>query len=196
MKENEKNKYSALEALKKAIKDGESCNSSQINTLFSEIEKQISIDEKERKGLNNLMLILFAFIISILSFAFYQYDENRIQAHRITSLERTDSIYNTFMQPYDGSISYRIDGDGKPISYRQLMAESDTMRNRISQLERRLYDCEFELKFLKDTYPIKIVRRGNRYHIEATQIDSALMLLNVYRDSIYFDKDNNYWIIK
>lgn len=196
MKENNKNIYTSLEDLKKIISEGVSEDTSKANTLISEVEKQVKMSAKERKGLYNLLLILIASLIFLISFALYQKDENQIQAERISSLERTDSIYNTFMQPHDGSISYRIDGEGNPVSYRDLMAQSDSLQNRIWDIERNLYDYEFELKFIKDSYPITVRRRGNTCTIDAARIDSALMLLDVYRDKISYDKENNCWIIK
>lgn len=196
MKENNKNIYTSLEDLKKIISEGVSEDTSKANTLISEVEKQVKMSAKERKGLYNLLLILIASLIFLISFALYQKDENQIQAERISSLERTDSIYNTFMQPHDGSISYRIDGEGNPVSYRDLMAQSDSLQNRIWDIERKLYDYEFELKFIKDSYPITVRRRGNTCTIDAARIDSALMLLDVYRDKISYDKENNCWIIK
>lgn len=196
MKENNKNIYTSLEDLKKIISEGVPEDTSKVNTLISEIEKQVKMSAKERKGLYNLLLILVASLIFIISFALNQRDENQIQAERIISLERTDSIYNTFMQPHNGSISYRIDGEGNPVSYRDLMAQSDSLQNRIWDIERKLYDYEFELKFIKDTYPIAVRRKGNTYTIDAARIDSALMLLDIYRDKISFDKENNCWIIK
>lgn len=187
MKETNKNIYTSLEALKKVVREEGSETTPQVSALISEIEMQLKMNAKERKGLYNLFLILVAIMIFIGSFAFYQKGENDIQAERINSLEQIDSIYETFMQPYDGSISYRVDREGKPISYRALIAESDSIQKRIWEIERKLYDCEFELKFIKDNYPIDVKRKGNTYSIDAAQIDSALMLLGVYRDRISFD---------
>lgn len=196
MKEKNKSIFTSLEELKKLITKDESFDSSQAYSLLIEIEKQVKINTKERKGLNNLLLICVAIITLISSYAFYLKDKNSIQVYKIESLERIDSIYNTFMQPREGSISYRVDGDGKPISYRDLMAETDSMRNKIYKIERKLYDCEFELNFIKEIYPITVIHKGNTYTIKSEQIDSALMLLQVYRDSLYFDKKNNSWVIK
>ena len=196
MKENDKNIYTSLEALKKMISEGGSNDTPKVTTLISEIDKQAKMIAKERKGLYNLLLILIASLIFLASYALNQQDENHIQSERISSLERIDSIYNTFMQPHDGSISYRVDGEGNPVSYKKLMTESDSLQNRIWEIERKLYDCEFELKFIKDNYPIKVKRNGNTYTIDAAKIDSALMILDVYRDKISFDKENNCWIIK
>lgn len=196
MKENEKTIYTSLEVLKKMITEGGSNDTSKVTTLISEIEKQAKMISKERKGLYNLLLILIAFLIFIAAYAFNQQDENHIQAERINSLERIDSIYRTFMQPHDGSISYRVDREGNPVSYKKLMTESDSLQNRIWEIEHKLYDCEFELKFIKDNYPIKVIRNGNTYTIDAAKIDSALMILDVYRDKISYDKEKNYWIIK
>ena len=196
MREKNKSIFASLEDLKKLINEDEPFDSSRANSLLTELEKQVQTNTKERKGVNNLLLLCVAIITLISSYAFYQRDENSIQATKIKSLERIDSIYNTFMQPFEGSISYRVDGDGNPISYRALMAETDSMRQKIYEIERKLYDYEFELNFIKEHYPITVIHKGNTYTIKSEQIDSALMLLQVYRDRLYFDKEENSWMIK
>ena len=196
MREKNKSIFASLEDLKKLINEDEPFDSSRANSLLTELEKQVQTNTKERKGLNNLLLLCLAIITLITSYAFYQRDENSIQSTKIKSLERIDSIYNTFMQPFEGSISYRVDGEGNPISYRALMAETDSMRQKNYEMERKLYDYEFELNFIKEHYPITVIRKGNTYTIKSEQIDSALMLLQVYRDRLYFDKEENSWMIK
>ena len=196
MREKNKSIFASLEDLKKLINEDELFDSSRANSLLTELEKQVQTNTKERKGLTNLLLLCVAIITLISSYVFSQRDENSIQATKIKSLERIDSIYNTFMQPFEGSISYRVDGEGNPISYRALMAEIDSMRQKNYEIERKLYDYEFELNFIKEHYPITVIHKGNTYTIKSEQIDSALMLLQVYRDRLYFDKEENSWMIK
>lgn len=44
-------------------------------------------------------------------------------------------------------------------------------------------------------YPIKVEQDGNKYRVEASTIDSALMLLPYYREKLTFDPVTQNWVI-
>lgn len=184
-----------IEDIKRYLESQSFPQKEQIESLVGEIEKQTKIHQKERNGLYNLFLVLLAVVVIACGYAMFKADENQALEATIERLERIDSLYNTFMEPRDGSISYRVDNSGHPISYRNLLSESDSIYNELFTLKNKLYDVEFELNLIKRTYPIKILHEGNKYRIESAQIDSALMLLHMYRDRLRYDSQQNCWYV-
>ena len=43
------------------------------------------------------------------------------------------------------------------------------------------------MKLIKHEYGIKVIDDGKSYYLQANKVDSALMLLDVYRDKIHYD---------
>ena len=105
------------------------------------------------------------------------------------NLKYSDSLFNIFMEPDSNyTFSYRS-RNGKPVSYKQLSAQLDSL----SKLNAR-YRVQLEL-VLKN-YPIELKQNGNKYTISSPKIDSALILLPYYRDLLKYVKDEHKWEIQ
>lgn len=63
------------------------------------------------------------------------------------------------------------------------------------QLLQRISDLENKMKLIKNEYGINVIDNGKSYYLQANKVDSALMLLNVYRDKIHYDNKKNEWIV-
>lgn len=63
------------------------------------------------------------------------------------------------------------------------------------KLLEKVSDLEFKLNYIKETYGIVVVENGNTYSLKADKVDSALLLLDTYRDKIKYDTKKKAWII-
>lgn len=85
--------------------------------------------------------------------------------------------------------------DGIPITYQELMDENYELLNQNSTLEYELEIKNSYLDLIKKQYGVKIIEKGDRIWAEGTKVDSALMLLNVYRDRIKYDPQRKMWSV-
>lgn len=65
--------------------------------------------------------------------------------------------------------------------------DSNELINENYQLLRKISVLENKMKLIKHEYGIKVIDDGKSYYLQANKVDSALMLLDVYRDKIYYD---------
>lgn len=65
--------------------------------------------------------------------------------------------------------------------------DSNELINENYQLLQKISDLENKMKLIKHEYGIKVIDDGKSYYLQANKVDSALMLLDVYRDKIHYD---------
>ena len=73
--------------------------------------------------------------------------------------------------------------------------DSNELINENYQLLRKISVLENKMKLIKHEYGIKVIDDGKSYYLQANKVDSALMLLDVYRDKIYYDVKKKEWIV-
>ena len=179
---NRKKHHSVIERVEQARLQ------SQINQNFANELIQSIEEEKKRNnasfllGIKALLVICFALLIAL----FLILDRNNALEEDITSnqnlvtlLEQRDSTF-TRMLGMDTLLVYRVK-NGEPVTYKELDQANDSLSS-----------C---LDLILNRYPIHIKHLDSTYQIEATAIDSALLLLPMYRDMIKYDKRNKEWIV-
>lgn len=67
------------------------------------------------------------------------------------------------------------------------LPDSNELINENYQLLRKISVLENKMKLIKHEYGIKVIDDGKSYYLQANKVDSALMLLDVYRDKIHYD---------
>lgn len=75
------------------------------------------------------------------------------------------------------------------------MAEHDSLETKYQNIDSLKEHYRIELGLAIRNYPIHFTKENDVYTIHAPQIDSALLLLPVYRDMIKFDKKTNTWLV-
>lgn len=88
-----------------------------------------------------------------------------------------------------------IDEDGKEITVPSLLDDNLKLMNKIHDLEFRLDLYEMKLRSIETQYGIKVVNDKNLYHLEGKKVDSALLLLPVFRDKMSYDSIKRQWTI-
>lgn len=88
-----------------------------------------------------------------------------------------------------------IHKNGKEITVPSLLDDNLKLMNKIHDLEFRLDLYKMKLQSIETRYGIKVVNDKNLYHLESKKVDSALLLLPVFRDKMTYDSIKNQWTI-
>ncbi|MEA1787717.1 hypothetical protein U1E44_16565 [Arenibacter sp. GZD96] len=189
--------------------------------LKREIKEDINELKQFFKGIKKLMLIMFSlFIIAVvlLGYTMYQNEKLRFMNSDLES-KKVDSIIKTIMDIKEiktDSNTIRTTYNYKTrnnniITYSELVNENDSLKSSVdsisilrSKLKSKISSLEQKLNLAKDNYVItfrEFYRVKNKDTINYIQIisrkaDSAFMLLNHYRDNLYYDKDEDVWYIR
>lgn len=148
---------------------------------------------KERKFLYIAVWLLLSGIIIVFNLLM---DRNSVLESKINYVESQlkymeyrDSTFVDLMGLETDSIIVFRTRDGIPITYKQLSEENDS----ITQERDSIATC---LKVILRNYPIKIKTSNNYFWAVSPQIDSALMLLPVFRDKIKYNEKEKVWSIR
>lgn len=171
------------------------------------------------RGIRRIILILFvALIISIgVAILFYQYNtkvedfNKEIKDHRNDSIVREilDIKEVTFGDSVNTSYDYVTRGK-KIITYKQFNLENDSLKKVILFLNQKMLKSEISINKLEhevalvqdklnlvyENYDIKFVEHDKYIQIEGKKVDSALVLLQVFRNRLQYDEKTKSWTIK
>ncbi len=139
-------------------------------------------------GIMGLLLVLF-----VGAFAFITYMSNDDLREDVTQKKEIITKYEESVR-YDTVHTY-IDKDGKEITVPKLLDDNMKLMNKISDLEYKIDLYKMKLKDIEIRYGIKVVDDKTLFHLEAKKVDSALILLPVFRDKMAFDSTRSRWTI-
>lgn len=152
---------------------------------------ELNTIKREEERHDNIALIFIAIIL--LFSAVYlgiTYLSNENLQQNVAEKNKIIDKYENFVKPTNKNmhtVTYK-DKDGKEITIPQLLDENVKLLEKVS-------DLEFKLNYIKETYGIVVVENGNTYSLKADKVDSALLLLDTYRDKIKYDTKKKAWII-
>jgi len=141
----------------------------------------------------------FAFIMVMLAllfvgaFAIITYMSNDDLREDVTQKKEIITKYEESVK-YDTVHTY-IDKDGKEITVPSLLDDNLKLMNKISDLEYDIDLYKIKLQDIERHYGIKVVDDKSFFHLEAKKVDSAMILLPVFRDKMAFDSTKNRWRI-
>lgn len=175
-----------LDALKKAdVEDGVFREKtlhyiSELNTI------------KRKEDRQEIIILVFVAIVFLFSSVYLgiTYLSNENLQQNVAEKNKIIDKYENFVKPTNEKIhtvSY-IDKSGKEVTIPQLLDENVKLLEKVS-------DLEFKLNYIKETYGIVVVENGNTYSLKADKVDSALLLLDTYRDKIKYDIKKKAWTI-
>ena len=127
------------------------------------------------------------------AFAIITYISNDDLRDDVTQKKEIITKYEESVK-YDTVHTY-IDKDGKEITVPSLLDDNLKLMNKISNLEYNIDLYKMKLQDIETLYGIKVVDDKSFFHLEAKKVDSALILLPVFRDKMAFDSTKNRWII-
>ena len=157
------------------------------NELMEEFK---STTEKARRETRIVAMISCIFCILIVAFAAIVNLSN-------LSLKKDVSDKNAIIEKYEQMVrTLGIDTDGNSKLHKTNgLPDSNELINENYQLLQRISDLENKMKLIKHEYGIKVIDDGKSYYLQANKVDSALMLLDVYRDKIHYDAKKKEWIV-
>lgn len=189
--------------------------------LIEETNQKFENIFKFFNGIKKLvLLLLFSLLIflTLLVISFFYVDKAQNITDEINSL-KTDTIANLIldvervMQPdstYTTSYYYYRRGN-KIITYKQLSKEVDSLENVISDKSNKIDSLENELNsnkgkidLAKNYYGLsfwysykKENKKNVKYvNVESKKVDSALILLEAYRNKLHFNNETKKWEVK
>ena len=157
------------------------------NELMEEFK---SITEKARREARIVAMISCIFCVLIVAFAAIVNLSN-------LSLKKDVSDKNAIIENYEQMVrTLGIDTDRNSKQHKTNGSpDSNELINENYQLLRKISVLENKMKLIKHEYGIKVIDDGKTYYLQANKVDSALMLLDVYRDKIHYDAKKKEWIV-
>ena len=157
------------------------------NELMEEFK---STTEKARREARIVAMISCIFCILIVAFAAIVNLSN-------LSLKKDVSDKNAIIENYEQMVrTLGIDTNRNSKQHKTNGSlDSNELINENYQLLRKISVLENKMKLIKHEYGIKVIDDGKSYYLQANKVDSALMLLDVYRDKIYYDVKKKEWIV-
>lgn len=157
------------------------------NELMEEFK---STTEKARREARIVAMISCIFCILIVAFAAIVNLSN-------LSLKKDVSDKNAIIENYEQMVKkLGIDTNRNSKQHKTNGSpDSNELINENYQLLRKISVLENKMKLIKHEYGIKVIDDGKSYYLQANKVDSALMLLDVYRDKIHYDVKKKEWIV-
>ena len=190
-----KKEIETFESLVSQLRDSIAANTSEENMreLVSKFEQKIMIQKKAKKGFNTMLILLLLVFASLGICLFLVLDRNDTLEQKITNMEYRDSLFNQIMQPDSNStVVYRV-RNGIPVTYNQLANETDSLLQLTHDIESTKETYRIKLGLVTRNYPVSFTDSDGIITIHSSEIDSALLLLPVYRDKISYDSKRKTW---
>ena len=190
-----KKEIETFESLVSQLRDSIAANTSEENMreLVSKFEQKIVIQKKAKKGFNTMLILLLLVFASLGICLFLVLDRNDTLEQKITNMEYRDSLFNQIMQPDSNStVVYRV-RNGIPVTYNQLANETDSLLQLTHDIESTKETYRIKLGLVTRNYPVSFTESDGIITIHSSEIDSALLLLPVYRDKISYDSKRKTW---
>lgn len=182
-----------IEDLRTAAKDANlDISNLQKNTeeRASELEAILAKEKSDAKfmAVIGFLAILFSAAVAIItSMSNDDLREDVTQKKEIITKYEQAVRHDTIHTYYDES--------GKEITVPILLDDNLKLMNKIHDLEFKLDQYEMKLQSIEAQYGIKVVNDKNLYHLEGRKVDSALLLLPVFRDKMTYDSIKKQWTI-
>lgn len=139
----------------------------------------------EKKNSNSLGWLLFI-VTAVFSVTYSLISNYHIDGLR-KDIEQKDEI----IQDYTRLVSEPkmvSDMNGNKISVDSLVKENANLINDISEYKTRL-------DLIERNYDIHVENKNGLYKVKADKVDSALLLLNMFRDAISYDPRTRNWVV-
>lgn len=178
-----------IEQLRAAANDNDmdvSALREKTNEQASELE---SILKKEKANENYIHIFVILMLLFMGAFALITYMNNDDLREDVT--QKKDIITKYENAVIHDTIRTYVDENGKEITVPSLLDDNIKLMNKISEMEAKMSLYEFKLKYIKNRYGIRM----DRGKVESKEVDSAILLLPVYRDRLSYDSIKKQWSV-
>ena len=193
-----------IKDLKSFASDNEQLDSEGKAKLLAYINEVVDVGKKDMKDVAYFLLFLLIMLIGAIAMWI-------ISDIRSNDLESDIKVKKEMIQDYEKIIRFENDSthtfvyqtkNGTPITYQELMNENLDLLNHNSRLKIDLIKKDEELRtkniyldLARKNYGIRFIEKKNCYRIEAPKVDSAMMLLELYRDKIKYNAKDKTWSV-
>ena len=167
----------------------------------NELKRYITeIERRTKKDAQNSIFVLFVLLVFFVG-AMSMWLLTDIQKNDIEADSRNKALR---INQYEKIIRFENDSthtfvyrtkDGEPITYQELMDENFNLMSQNYKLNYEISKKETYLDLIKRNYGIVVKEHNQRVWTEGAKVDSALLLLEVYRDRIKYDPEKEVWLI-
>lgn len=166
----------------------------KLDGIISDIEVKTKKDAQ-----NNLFgyFILFVLLIgSIIMWMLTDIQKSDIETDCRNKTMRINQYEKLIRFDNDSTHSfvYRTK-DGEPITYQELMDENFNLMKQNNNLQYEISKKNTYLDVINHNYGIVVKEHNNYIWAEGAKVDSALLLLEVYRDRMKYDPEKEVWLI-
>ena len=168
--------------------------SEETKTQLNKFADNLESDLKEIRFIVIILVILFVGCVSMWFLSSLENDNLKSDLDNKKSLIESYEKIIRFENDSTRSFTYKTKG-GKPITYQELMDENYTLLNRVSELEDEIRERDMYLDLIRRQYGINIVHQNGNYWAEGARVDSALLLLDLYRDKIEYKPKEKVWSV-
>lgn len=162
----------------------------EVDMRASELE---AILAKEKSDGKFAVIVSILFMLFSVAFAVITYMNNDDLREDVTQKKEIITKYEKAVSR--DTIHTYVDEDGKEITVPSLLDDNMKLMNKISILELEKSISELKLDMIKKKYGIEVVQANNEVHIEAKEVDSAKLLLPVFRDRLKYDSIKGQWTV-
>ena len=162
----------------------------KVSEHTDELENMLKKEKTEIK-FYGFILLLVLFFIAVFSFITYMDNEDL----RDTVSEKKEIInkYETITRK-DTTITYSNKRE-RGLTVESLLNENLELLKKINDYEYRIYKYETYLDLIKRQYGISILDENHSIRAKGEKVDSAMLLLYVYRDKLRYDSIKKHWYI-
>lgn len=139
----------------------------------------------EKKISNSLGWLLFI-VTAVFSVTYFI-----ICNYHIDGLKKDIGQKDEIIQDYSHLVSEPkmiSDGNGNKISVDSLVKENANLIKDISEYKK----C---LDLIEQDYEIRVEHKNGLYKVKADRVDSALLLLDIFRDAISYNPRTRHWVV-
>lgn len=162
----------------------------KIRNRVSELDAVLAKEKSDGLLFNIVLGMLMLFTVA---FAIITYMNNDDLREDVT--QKKDIITKFEQAVRHDTIHTYVDKDGKEITIPSLLDDNLKLMNKINDLEYKIEVYKMKLQDIDIRYGIKVVDDKNLFHLEAKKVDSALILLPVFRDKMTYDSIKSQWTI-
>ena len=187
-----------IEDLKALSSENEQLNPetrAQLEGYTAEIERKVKMDTKDYIFIVLFMFILFVGAVLMWAMTYMQKKDLEIDNQQKRGVIQQYEKFIRFENDSTHTYEYRMK-DGKPITYQELMDENYDLLKENANLKNDLSNKDIYLDVIRKNYGITVKHKDHHIWAEGAKVDSALILLDVYRDRLKYDPQRKAWVVE
>lgn len=155
-----------------------------------ELEDMLKKEKAESKFLGFILMLLTLFLVV---FAFITYLDNEDLRDTVTEKKVIISKYENITRK-DTMTTYS-EKNGSELTVEKLLSENLELLKKVSDYEYKIYKYETYLDLIKRQYGITIIDENHSIRTKGEKVDSAMLLLAVYKDKLKYDSIKKHWYV-